>query len=411
MNEMQAELESIFRQERPRVLATLIRLLGDFHLAEESLQSAVVAALEKWPREGIPTNPRAWLISTARFKGIDTLRISQRFIPHEHVLNVNDADDGFSVIIEDSSVDDDQLRLILACCHPSLSLEGRVALTLREVCGLTTEEIASGYLVPVSTIYQRIVRAKTKIRDDRIPYEIPGSEELPPRMASVLTVVYLLFNEGYFASSGEALFRQILSREAIRLTRLLADLAPEPEVFGLLGLMLLQEARTATRTSDGSLVLFENQDPAHWDAELVREGMAMVQRASECDSPGFYTLQASIVAQHVLDAVEGHKDWSKIVELYDQLLALNPSEIIELNRAVAVSNVDGAGAGLAIVNDILGRGELADYSLAHSTRAEFCRRLGLIDEARQSYVRALDLTNQVARRRFLESRIEDLVTL
>lgn len=410
MIKMHVELELVFRKERPRILATLIRLLGDFHLAEESLQSAITVALEKWPIEGIPKNPRAWLISTARFKGIDTLRISQRFIPHDHLLNVSDATDCYSEILEDTSINDDQLRLILACCHPSLTLEGRVALTLREVCGLTTEEIAHSYLVPVSTIYQRIVRAKTKIRDDRIPYEIPGPDELPSRMAGVLTVVYLLFNEGYFASSGEALFRQILSREAIRLTRLLAELLPEPEVFGLLGLMLLQEARSTTRTMDGDLVLFEDQDPANWDSKLLREGMEKVKQACECESPGVYALQALIVAQHVQGAIAGKRDWRKIVEFYDLLLALNPSEIIELNRAVAVSNVDGADAGLAIVNDILGRGELANYSLAHSTRAEFCRSLGLVGEAKKSYVRALELTGQATRRRFLETRIEELAT-
>lgn len=402
------DLETILRQERPRALATLIRLLGDFHLAEESLQSAIAVALEKWPQEGLPSNPRAWLISTARFKGIDTLRASQRFVPHDHLLNISHPENRLPEIIEDHDVKDDQLRLILACCHPSLSLEGRIALTLREVCGLTTEEIAHGFLVPARTIAQRIVRAKTKIRDDRIPYEIPGPEERPARMASVRTVLYLLFNEGYFASTGEALFRQTLTREAIRLTRMVADLSPDPETFGLLGLMLLQEARSATRLAKGNLVLFQDQDPANWEAQSIQEGMQWTQMASVSGTPGVYTLQALIVAQHIKSAKEDQKDWGQIVVLYDRLLALNPSPIIELNRAVAVSNVDGAQAGLNIVNDILDRGELATYSLAHSTRAEFCRRLGLVSEAKSSYVRALELTNQTARRRLLKSRLEEI---
>lgn len=408
---MDAELEQILKQERPRALATLIRLLGDFHLAEESLQSAIVTALEKWSAEGIPTSPRAWLISTARFKGLDSLRQSQRFLPRDHLLNLADPDDRYSKFIEDTGVEDDQLRLILACCHPSLSIEGRVALTLREVCGLTNDEIAHGYLVPVSTIHQRIVRAKAKIRDDRVPYEIPDPQELPARMASVLTVVYLLFNEGYFASSGEVLFRQVLSREAIRLARLLADLVPGPEVFGLLGLMLLQESRISTRASDGNLVLFEDQEPSHWDIQLIQEGLEYVERSFDGGSAGFYGLQAAIVAEHVRGATEGTKDWGKIVTLYDELLALNPSKIIALNRAVAVSNVEGDAAGLGLVDEILTSSELVNYSLAHSTRAEFCRRLGMVDEARRSYIQALELTDQAARRRFLEARLNEIAIL
>lgn len=405
---MDAGIEQILRQERPRTLATLIRLLGDFHLAEESLQSAILAALEKWPQEGVPQNPRAWLISAARFKGIDSLRKDRRFIPNDHLLNVIDASDRFHEVIEDLSVEDDQLRLIFACCHPALPLEGRVALTLREVCGLTTSEIAHGYLVPDSTIAQRIVRAKAKIRDDRIPYEIPGSGELGFRLASVLKVMYLLFNEGYFASTGEVLFRQVLCREAIRLTRLIAGLFPVPEVLGLLGLMLLQEARSATRSSQGGVVLFDDQDPANWDSVMIQEGMGLVQQASAVDAPGPYTLQAAIVAHHVHWAIQGNKDWRKIVELYDQLLLQQPSEIIELNRAVAVSHVKGAAAGLAIVDGILGEGNLENYSFAHSTRAEFCRKLGLVQEARSSYLRALELTGQTIRRRFLQDRLDGL---
>ena len=404
---MQNEIDLILRAERPRVLATLVRILGNFDLAEDSLQSAYMVAIERWPEEGIPQNPRAWLIATARFKGIDALRRDQRMVPQEHLHNISD-ETHLPELHDECALEDDSLRLILACCHPKLSPEGRVALTLREVCGLTTEEIAHAFLVSPSTIYQRIVRAKAKIRDEQIPYVVPDAEDLSARMASVFSVAYLLFNEGYFASAGEYLTRQILSQEAIRLMRLLLEVLPNPESCGLLGLMLLQEARSAARTRDGDLVLFEDQSPSRWNSALMQEGLEIVARALDCEAPGTYALQAAIVAQHMQGALCGEKNWPKIVGLYDRLLDRSPSAIVELNRAVAVSKVEGARAGLVLINDILCRGELADYSHAHSTRAEFCRQLGQIEEAKRCYARALKLTTQGSRKRFLEGRLGEL---
>ncbi len=404
---MESEIGRILREERSRILSTLIRALGDFDLAEDAMHSAILVALERWPIDGIPANPRAWITSTARHKGIDVLRRSQRMVPQDHHLNLVASVEP-PVSVDDSAVEDDQLRLIFACCHPSLSPEGRVALTLREVCGLTTEEIAHAFLVTPTTIYQRIVRAKAKIRDDQIPFEIPDPAELGIRMESVLAVPYLLFNEGYFASGGESLIRKVLSQEAIRLARLLAELLPEPEVFGLLGLMLLQDARRAARSNEGGLVLFDDQDQSLWDPDLVGEGLDMVGRSLAGESPGAYSLQAAIVAEHMKGGLSGRKHWLAILGFYDQLLLRHPSPIVELNRAVAVAHCLGPEAGLIIVDEILGRGELLDYGLAHSTRAEFCRQLGMREEAEKSYNRALELTGQLERRRFLMDRLAQL---
>jgi RNA polymerase sigma-70 factor, ECF subfamily len=373
------DVEAIYRSESRAVLATLIRLLGDFDLAEEALHEAFRAALEQWPREGLPANPRAWLVSAGRFKAIDGIRRQARFEPLDAEVHDRAADEP----AEAESLEDDRLRLVFTCCHPALAPDAQVALTLREVCGLTTEEIAAAFLTPAPTLAQRIVRAKAKIRDARIPYEVPGPAQLPERLDSVLRVVYLVFNEGYTASSGAVLTRHDLSAEAIRLGRLLVGLLPEPEAMGLLALMLLHESRRAARTSPGGdLVLLDDQDRALWDRALIAEGAALVERALAARRFGPYTLQAAIAAVHAQAPAPGATDWAQIVGLYDVLLRIEPSPVVELNRAVAVAMQRGPQVGLALVDAILSRGDLADYRLAHAARADLCRRLGRRNEAR-----------------------------
>jgi RNA polymerase sigma-70 factor, ECF subfamily len=402
-------VDAIYRAESRRVFATLVRLLGDFDLAEEGLHDAFRAALEQWPRDGVPANPRAWLVSAGRFKAIDGIRRRARFDAIEDVAEQVEAlvDDAESW--DDEGIEDDRLRLVFTCCHPALAPDAQVALTLREVCGLTTEEIARAFLSAAPTLAQRIVRAKAKIRDARIPYQVPTPGELPQRLDSVLRVVYLVFNEGYSASSGESLTRIDLSGEAIRLGRLLVELLPEPEAIGLLALMLLQESRRAARTSpDGELVLLDDQDRSLWNREQIAEGSALVERALASRRFGPYTLQAAIAALHAEAASPDATDWSQIVGLYDVLLQATPSPVVELNRAVAVAMHDGPAAGLAIVDAILGRGDLTDYHLAHSAQADLCRRLGKTAEARAAYERAIALTRQGTERRFLERRLAEL---
>jgi RNA polymerase sigma-70 factor (ECF subfamily) len=403
-------VNAVYETESRRVLATLIRLLGDFDLAEEALHDAFRAALEQWPGEGVPANPRAWLVSAGRFKAIDGLRRLARFDQLDETgaaaqLAVAD-DDAWA---EREAVEDDRLRLIFTCCHPALAADAQVALTLREVCGLTTEEIASAFLTPAPTLAQRIVRAKGKIRDARIPYQVPGPSELPGRLDAVLRVVYLVFNEGYSASAGASLTRQELSGEAIRLGRLLVELLPEPEAVGLLALMLLHESRRAARTdAAGDLVLLEEQDRSIWDRRLIEEGTALVQRALSSHRFGPYTIQAAIAAVHAEAAEAAATDWSQIVGLYDALLRESPSPVVELNRAVAVAMRDGPAVGLALVNGILERGDLRDYRLAHATRGELARRVGDRSQARAGFERALALTRQQAERRFLERQLARL---
>src|SRR5215468_5726878 len=400
-------LDAVYRAESRRVLATLIRLLGDFDLAEEALQDAFRAALEQWPRDGVPANPRAWLVSAGRFKAIDGIRRRARFdaLDDEQIEALADE----TPAVDGDAVEDDQLRLIFTCSHPALSPDAQVALTLREVCGLTTEQIAHAFLTPPPTLAQRIVRAKSKIRDARIPYEVPERAQLAERLDSVLRVIYLVFNEGYAASSGNSLTRPDLSGEAIRLGRLLVELLPEPEAMGLLALMLLHESRRAARASaTGELVLLKDQDRALWDRAQIAEGTALVQRAFASRRIGPYTLQAAIAAVHAEAPVAAETDWAQIVGLYDVLMRAEPSPVVELNRAVAVAMRDGPAAGLAIIDTILSRGDLADYSLAHSARADLCRRLGKIGDARASYERALALTRQEPQRRFLERRLAEL---
>jgi RNA polymerase sigma-70 factor (ECF subfamily) len=401
-------VEAVYRAESRRVLATLIRLLGDFDLAEEALHDAFRAALEQWPRDGMPTNPRAWLVSAGRFKAIDGIRRQARFDALDDIAEpVAAADD--PAAWEGESVEDDRLRLIFTCCHPALSPEAQVALTLREVCGLTTEEIARAFLTPAPTLAQRIVRAKAKIRNARIPYQVPAQAELAERLDAVLRVVYLVFNEGYAASSGASLTRADLSGEAIRLGRLLVELLPEPEAVGLLALMLLQESRRVARTSpSGDLVLLENQDRSLWNRDLIKEGSALVERALTSRRFGPYTLQAAIAAVHAEAPNAAATDWAQIAGLYDVLMRGAPSPVVELNRAVAVAMRDGPEAGLALIDAILSRGDLEDYHLAHSARADLCRRLGRTAEARASYERALGLTRLEPERRFLERRLDEL---
>jgi len=403
-------VERAFRAESRRVLATLIRLLGDFDLAEEAMQEAFAVAAERWPTEGVPANPRAWLVSTGRFKAMDTLRRRARFDASLAAI-AERLGDGVTPPpeVDDDSVEDDRLRLIFTCCHPALPPDGQVALTLREVCGLTTEEIARAFLSPAPTVAQRIVRAKAKIKAARIPYQVPSRADLPERLASVLQVIYLVFNEGYAASSGESLTRGGLSAEAIRLGRLLVELLPEPEAIGLLALMLLHEARRDARTTaDGEIVLLEDQDRARWNREMIAEGMALVDRAIGSRGFGPYTLQAAIAAVHAGAATAADTDWSEIVGLYDVLVRAEPSPVVQLNRAAAVAMRDGPGAGLALIEDLLGRGELADYAPAHSARAELCRRLGRSVDAIRSYEGALELTRQEPQRRFLERRLQEV---
>lgn len=402
-------LDDVYRSESRRVLATLIRLLGDLELAEDALHDAFKAALEKWPKDGVPANPSAWLVSAGRFQAIDRLRRQKRFDALRTGLadSLEASEEG--VEPNDEIVADDQLRLIFTCCHPALPPEAHMALTLREVCGLTTEEIAKAFLTSVSTVAQRIVRAKAKIRHARIPYKIPEPRDLPGRLHTVLHVVYLLFNEGYSASSGQTVTRVGLSGEAIRLGRLLLELLPEPEVMGLLALMLLHESRRAARTSpDGDLILLEDQDRSLWNREHIAEGIELVERALTTRRFGPYSLQAAISAVHAEAPDFKATDWKQIVALYDVLLRAEPSPIIELNRAAAVAMRDEPAAGLALIDAILERGDLVDYHLAHSARAELCRRLGQIAEARASYEYALALTQQEPERRFLERRLKEL---
>lgn len=408
---VRGKVEEIYRTESRRVFATLIRLLGDFDLAEEGLHDAFRAALEQWPEHGIPANPRSWLVSTGRFKAVDALRRRARF---DFVEDLDDRPDPASEDATDGDspgdgVEDDRLRLIFTCCHPALSAEAQIALTLREVCGLTTEEIARAFLVAPPTLAQRIVRAKARIRDARIPYEVPERAELPARLDSVLRVIYLVFNEGYSASDGDTLTRAELSAEAIRLGRLLVELIPEPEALGLLALMLIHESRRLARsTPSGDLVLLDEQDRSQWQRGLIAEGTVLVERALVAGPAGPYALQAAIAAVHAEAPTAAETDWVQIVGLYDLLLQREPSPVVELNRAVAVAMRDGAAAGLAAIDAILVRGELADYHLAHAARADLCRRLGRNAEARVSYQRALTLTMQAPERRFLERRLTEL---
>lgn len=398
-------IERLYREESRRVLATLIRLLGDFDLAEEALHEAFRSAVEQWPREGVPDNPRAWLVSAGRFRAIDSLRRQRRFQPLDDQVELSDergAEEG-------ELLEDDRLRLIFTCCHPALSSDAQVALTLREVCDLSTEEIARAFLSSPSTLAQRIVRAKAKIRDARIPYEVPGRSELPERLEAVLRVVYLVFNEGYFASSGESLTRSQLSDEAIRLGRLLLELLPEPEVQGLLALMLLHESRRAARSGvDGEVILLEAQDRNLWNRELIAEGEALVLQALHSRRFGPYSLQAAIAAVHAeADSLE-QTDWMQIVGLYDELLRLNPSPVIELNRAVALAMRDGPETGLEQVDRLLATGKLDGYHLAHAARADLLRRLGRREQALVAYRQALTLAQQGPDRQFLQKRLEEL---
>ena len=398
-------IERLYREESRRVLATLIRLLGDFDLAEEALHEAFRSAVEQWPQGGVPDNPRAWLVSAGRFKAIDNLRRQRRFQPLDEQVELPDESDAEGGEL----LEDDRLRLIFTCCHPALASDAQVALTLREVCDLTTEEIARAFLSSPSTLAQRIVRAKAKIRDARIPYEVPGRSELPERLEAVLRVVYLVFNEGYFASSGDSLTRSQLSDEAIRLGRLLLELLPEPEVQGLLALMLLHESRRAARSGvDGEVILLEAQNRSLWNRELIAEGEALVLQALHSRRFGPYSLQAAIAAVHAEAASLEETDWVQIVGLYDELLRLSPSPVIELNRAVALAMRDGPEAGLAQVDRLLASGELDNYHLAHAARADLLRRLGRREQAVAAYRQALALAQQGPDRQFLHNRLDEL---
>ncbi|MBH3338702.1 RNA polymerase sigma factor [Pseudomonas mendocina] len=398
-------IERLYREESRRVLATLIRLLGDFDLAEEALHEAFRSAVEQWPQDGVPDNPRAWLVSAGRFKAIDSLRRQRRFQPLDEQAELPDEGD----VEGGELLEDDRLRLIFTCCHPALASDAQVALTLREVCDLSTEEIARAFLSSPATLAQRIVRAKAKIRDARIPYEVPGRSELPERLEAVLRVVYLVFNEGYFASSGDSLTRSQLSDEAIRLGRLLLELLPEPEVQGLLALMLLHESRRAARSGvDGEVILLEDQDRRLWNRELIAEGEALVLQALHSRRFGPYSLQAAIAAVHAEAASLEETDWAQIVGLYDELLRLNPSPVIELNRAVALAMRDGEQAGLVEIDRLLAAGELQGYHLAHAARADLLRRLGRREQAIAAYGQALALAQQGPDRQFLQKRLDEL---
>jgi RNA polymerase sigma-70 factor (ECF subfamily) len=391
------------------VFATLVRLLGDFDLAEEALHDAFRAALEQWPRDGVPANPRAWLVSAGRFKAIDAIRRRARFDASLSTLAESVESRSQAEQHGDDGVDDDRLRLVFTCCHPALAPEAQVALTLREVCGLTTEEIASAFLTTPSTLAQRIVRAKAKIRDAGIPYQVPEREELPARLDAVLQVIYLVFNEGYAASSGDSVTRADLSGEAIRLGRLLIELLPDPEAVGLLALMLLHESRRAARTSpNGDVILLDDQDRSLWDLAQINEGRLLVAQSLASQDFGAYTIQAAISATHAQAPSAADTDWDRIVGFYDLLMQSTPSPVVELNRAVAVAMRDGPAAGLLGIDAILKRGELGDYHLAHAARADLCRRLGRSDDAKKSYREALALARQEPERRFLEQRIEEL---
>jgi RNA polymerase sigma-70 factor (ECF subfamily) len=411
---VRAMVDAVYRSESRRVLATLIRLLGDFDRAEEAMHDAFVAAVEQWPQQGVPANPRAWLISAGRFKAIDGMRRRARFdatlteLEH-HLDGVTNDPAQWPAQWNEENIEDDRLRLIFTCCHPALPPDAQIALTLREVCGLTTEEIARSFLAAAPTIAKRIVRAKGKIRDARIPYEVPSETDLPERLDTVLHVIYLLFTEGYSASSGGSLTRADISIEAIRLGRLLVELLPEPEAVGLLALMLLQESRRAARSSpEGDVVLLEDQDRSLWNQEQIAEGSALVKRALSSRRIGSYTLQAAIAAVHAEAPNSAATDWAQIVGLYDVLLAANPSAVVELNRAVAVAMRDGPSAGLSLIEAILERGELGDYYLAYSALADLNRRLGRTTQARAAYEQALKLARQEPARRFLERRLEEL---
>ena len=402
-------IETLYRTESGRILATLARLLGDLDVAEEAMHEAFATALDTWPQTGIPDNPRPWLISTARFKAIDGMRRRARFDSAQKDLTLHLEARMNEAAHEEEEIEDDRLRLIFTCCHPALPPEGQLALTLREVCGLTTEEIAKAFLTTPSTLAQRIVRAKAKIREARIPYEVPTPQELPERMAAVLQVIYLVFNEGYSAASGAEVTRAELTAEAIRLGRLVSELLPEPEVLGLLSLMLLQESRRAARTSPtGELILLENQDRSLWNRKQIAEGVALVERALKSRRFGFYTLQAAIAAVHAEAESVVATDWQQIVALYDRLVRIQPSPVVQLNRAVAIAMCDGPEAGLAHIDAVLEHGELANYYLAHSARADMYRRLGRTTEARASYEKALALTQQEPERQFLQERIRQL---
>jgi RNA polymerase sigma-70 factor (ECF subfamily) len=404
------QVDDLYRSESRRVLATLIRLVGDFDLAEEALHEAFVAAAEQWPRDGVPANPRAWLISAGRFKAIDRIRRRSRFDASVSELALRlEAEAPAPDETDDDAIEDDRLRLVFTCSHPALPPDAQIALTLREVCGLTTEEIAHAFLTTAPTVAQRIVRAKAKIRDARIPYEVPPRSELADRLGTVLHVVYLVFNEGYSASSGAAVTRHDLSGEAIRLGRLLMELLPEPEVLGLLALMLLQESRRAARASPaGDLILLADQDRSLWSREQIAEGAALVERALASRRAGPYALQAAIAAVHARAGDGAATDWAAIVRFYDLLLQAQPSPVVELNRAVAVAMRDGPEAGIALIEAILARGELADYHLAHSARADLYRRLGRKEDARAAYAEAVALVRQEPERRFLERRLAEL---
>jgi RNA polymerase sigma-70 factor (ECF subfamily) len=404
-----ARIDALYRTESRRVYATLVRLLGDFDMAEEALHDAFRAALERWPKVGVPDNPRAWLVSAGRFKAIDGIRRRARFVAMDDVSDIVDALPDDSITADATSIEDDRLRLIFTCCHPALAADAQVALTLREVCGLTTEAIAQAFLTGAPTLAQRIVRAKAKIRDARIPYQVPEPDELAERLGNVLRVVYLVFNEGYSASSGDSLTRVDLSAEAIRLGRLLVELLREPEAQGLLGLMLLQESRRAARTSPtGDLVLLHEQDRTLWNRTLIDEGSALVERALASRRFGPYTLQAAIAGVHAHAPTVEATDWTEIVGLYDVLLRVEPSPVIELNRAIAVAMRDGPAAGLALIDALLADGDLDGYHLAHAAHADLCRRLGETARARASYRRAIGLARQEPERRFLERRLADL---
>lgn len=403
-----AEVESVYQRESRRILATLIRLLGDFDLAEEAMHEAFFVAVERWQRDGIPANPRAWLVSTGRFKAIDGLRRRARFDRSQAklmmALEALEEDE-----VEHEELEDDRLRLIFTCCHPALAADAQVPLTLREVCDLTTEEIARAFLQSPATIAQRIVRAKAKIRDAQIPYQVPSLSELPERLDSVLRVIYLVFNEGYSASSGDSLMRNDLSDEAIRLGRLLQQLLPDPEVLGLLALMLLQASRQEARSDEnGELILLDEQDRSLWSRELIAEGCQLVQQALRSRQFGVYSLQAAIAAVHAQAASAEQTDWEEIVGLYDVLLQGWPSPVVELNRAAALARRDGPQAGLDAIDVILARGQLQEYHLAHAARAELCRQLGRPQQARAAYQVALGLTAQGAERRFIERRLREL---
>ena len=404
------DIDALYRKDSRRIFATLIRLLGDFDRAEEALSDAFRAAIEKWPAEGTPRNPVAWLVSAGRFKSIDKQRREKRFDHLEDRPDVAETlSDSTPPLEEAELLEDDRLRLVFTCCHPALGPDAQVALTLREVCGLTTEEIASAFLTPAPTLAQRIVRAKNKIRDAGIPYEVPAREQLAERLDSVLRVVYLVFNEGYSASSGDSATRADLSGEAIRLGRLILQLLPEAEVRGLLALMLLHESRREARaTADGELILLDEQDRGRWDRALIDEGLALVRAAFSAPEIGPYAVQAAIAAVHASAPSAADTDWNEIVGLYDLLLRITPSPVIQLNRSVALAMRDGPEAGLADLDGLLAGGELDGYQLAHAARADFCRRLGRNDEARQAYQRAIQLTTQGPAKRFLERRLAAL---